>query len=294
MFLAVIAFCIKKNKYIVHPPGGSIVGDTFKKNWTAMKRSRKSERPIPRIKGESWLDRAKETRGGHFSNGEVEDVKALLRIIPIFAMFIIYWTLYSQMQTTYLIQAQYMKIRFGISFPAASLSIFDIVAVLILIPFMDKVVYPLLRYIGFKKTPLRRVGMGMLFAASSVAKKGCVEMERRGRFESGHTVKKKLFEKTFIAADMSIFYQVKKILLIGTSEVFTSITGLEFKKTQAPRCLQGLVMGVFLVTKKLGNYLSGALANIISYAQPHWSDDESATGNIVTQYNLPHGRVVGV
>lgn len=96
MFLGVIAFCVSRNKYIVHPPGGSTLGDTFKVIWAAIKRTRKSERPIPRIKGESWLDKAKESRGGQFSNGQVEDVKALLRIMPIFAMFIIYWTLYSQ------------------------------------------------------------------------------------------------------------------------------------------------------------------------------------------------------
>lgn len=130
------------------------------------------------------------------------------------------------MQTTYLIQAQYMKIKFGISFPAASLSIFDIVTVLILIPFMDKVVYPLLRYIGFHFTPLRRIGVGMLFAAASVAVAGWVEIERRKRFQDGHVVHQKLFNRNINASDMPIFYQVPQFLLIGTSEVFTSITGL--------------------------------------------------------------------
>jgi len=96
MFLGLITFCLSRNKYIVHPPGGSTLGDTFKVIGLAIKMSRKSEQPIPRIKGESWLDRAKDSRGGQFTSAQVEDVKALLRIMPVFAMFIIYWTLYSQ------------------------------------------------------------------------------------------------------------------------------------------------------------------------------------------------------
>jgi peptide/histidine transporter 3/4 len=132
------------------------------------------------------------------------------------------------MQTTYLIQAQYMKINLGFDFslPAASLSIFDILSVLILIPFMDKVVYPLLRYIGFHFTPLRRIGVGMVFASASVAVAGLVEIKRRQNYENGHIVIQHLFNKQFNASDMTVFYQVPQFILIGTSEVFTSITGI--------------------------------------------------------------------
>ena len=130
------------------------------------------------------------------------------------------------MQTTYLIQAQYMQIQFGFNFPVASLSIFDIASVLILIPFMDKVVYPLLRYIGINFTPLRRIGVGMIFAASSVAVAGWVEIERLKTFHNGHNHMQSLFNKEYNASDLPIFYQIPQFLLIGTSEVFTSITGL--------------------------------------------------------------------
>ena len=131
------------------------------------------------------------------------------------------------MSTTYLIQAQYMKINLGSNFnlPAASLSIFDISIVLLLIPVMDKIVYPLLRYIGIKFTPLRRIGVGMIFAAASVAVAGCVEMKRRSYYEEGEITQQHLFNKHFNASSMSVFYQVPQFVLIGTSEVFTSITG---------------------------------------------------------------------
>ncbi|KXJ17617.1 Solute carrier family 15 member 4 [Exaiptasia diaphana] len=177
------------------------------------------------------------------------------------------------MLTTYLIQAQYMKIvdlRGSSSLPVASLSVLAIVAALILIPIMDKLVYPCIRHTGFNFTLLRRIGTGMVFAASSLAVAGWVESKRRERFENGHTVYQTLFDKNITASDMSVFYQVPQFLLIATGDVLTLITGLEFAYSQAPKNLQGLVMGVFLVTCGIGNYLSGGMANIISYAQPKW------------------------
>lgn len=129
------------------------------------------------------------------------------------------------MQTSVLIQAQFMKVDFGFSFPAASFSIFDIIIVLLLIPFMDKVVYPFLRYLGIHFTPLRRIGVGMLFAASALAVAGFVEIKRRKTFEDGMWHSQKLFNKNVNASDMPIFYQIPQFMLIGTSEVFTSITG---------------------------------------------------------------------
>lgn len=93
MFLGVLTFLIGRNTYIVHPPGGSNLADSFKVVGLAIKKKIKK---IPKRNGESWLDLAKDSRGGRFSATQVEDVKSLLRILPVFAMFVIYWTLYSQ------------------------------------------------------------------------------------------------------------------------------------------------------------------------------------------------------
>ena len=47
----------------------------------------------------SWvygLDRAKESLGGTYKDQRVEDVKSVLKIVPIFLTFILYWTIYGQ------------------------------------------------------------------------------------------------------------------------------------------------------------------------------------------------------
>ena len=120
-----------------------------------------------------------------------------------------------------------MRLEFAsFTVPAASLSIFDIVAVLTFIPMMDHIVYPLLQYCGIRFTPLRRVGVGMLLAAASVVVAGVVEMKRRDAWEHGHFLDQVVLDESRNASTLNVFWQVPQFALIGLSEVLTSITGI--------------------------------------------------------------------
>jgi len=88
MFLAVIVFLVGRNQYLTKPPGGSQLTETAKIICEAV-RNRKQN-------AGTWLEGAKRRYGGKFSEEEVEDVKALLRVIAIFGLFIVYWTIYTQ------------------------------------------------------------------------------------------------------------------------------------------------------------------------------------------------------
>ena len=130
------------------------------------------------------------------------------------------------MQTTFLIQATYMRLKFeSFTIPAASLSIFDAVAILIFIPIMDHVVYPLVQYCGIQHTPLRRIGVGMLLAAASMGVAGVLEIKRRDVWENGGTYHQVVFDKTRNASSLNIFWQVPQFVFIGSSQVLTIITG---------------------------------------------------------------------
>ena len=106
-------------------------------------------------------------------------------------------------------------------FPVASLAIFEIVTVLVLIPLIDRVVYPGLRRVGFNFTPLRRIGVGLIFAAGSVALAGIIEIERKNHGR----VQQNVFNTTINASTMSVFYQVPQYILQGASEALVSVTG---------------------------------------------------------------------
>lgn len=132
------------------------------------------------------------------------------------------------MQSTFLIQATYMRLKFKhFTIPAASLSIFDIVAVLAFIPIMDHVVYPLIQFCGIRFTPLRRIGVGLLLAAASVVVAGLIERKRRHVWQDGGVYNQTVFDKNHEASDLNVFWQVPQFMLVGSSEVLTSITGVK-------------------------------------------------------------------
>lgn len=130
-------------------------------------------------------------------------------------------------QTSYLLQGSFMKLKLSDHFtmPAASLYLFEITMLLILIPVVDRIIYPMLRHFGVDFTPLKKMGVGMLFAMGSVIVAGLMEIQRK-RFIATHGYfQQHPFNTPVNASQMNIFYQVPQYVLMGTGEVLTSIPG---------------------------------------------------------------------
>ncbi|XP_028394215.1 solute carrier family 15 member 4-like [Dendronephthya gigantea] len=266
LVLALIIFLIGKPSYKLCPPTGSVLETTLAIMKEAIKRSRRRRSSVSNDFVSHWLDRAKLSYGGSYSNWEVEDVKKVYRLLPIFATFILYWTVYAQMSTSMVYQGEYMDINIGGGFliPIASLALLDTLGVLLLIPFMDKIFYPLMEKAGFQRpSQLKRIGIGMVIATASMACAGGIELVRRHNCcmmqhrEGGNANGTRI-------SQITIFYQVPQYTLVGLSEVFTSITGLELAYTEAPKSLQGVIMGVYLLTTGLGTYIGAALVAIVN------------------------------
>ena len=109
----------------------------------------------------------------------------------------------------------------GFYIPIASLSLFDILGVLIFIPVVEKVLYPLLAKCGIHLSQLKRIGVGMLITIASMLCAGGLEFSR---VEHCCVWQKRRDNDTQVA-NISIFYQIPQYTLIGLSEVFTIITG---------------------------------------------------------------------
>lgn len=90
MLTATFLLLIGRNDYILYPPQGSALSDTFKITWDGLKRVRGT----PRM--HHFLDRTKQSKGGRFPDAQVDGVKSVLRLIPVFLSFIFYWTIYGQ------------------------------------------------------------------------------------------------------------------------------------------------------------------------------------------------------
>ena len=261
LILALIIFLRGKWTYVRYPPDGKVFTNTLNIMKEAIKKSRRPALSSSFLN--HWLDRAKLCFGGSYSSWEVEDVKRVYRLLPIFGSFIFYWTIHAQMGTSMIYQGENMDIQTnGFDIPIALLPVLDPLCILVFVPIIDKLVYPLLAKFEICPGQLQRIGFGMIMATASMVWAGglewfrvnqCCMYQDREHNKNGTQV-----------ANITIFYQVPQYTLIGLSEIFTGVTGLELMYTEAPQSLQGVMMGVFLLSVGLGNYAGAALVGTVN------------------------------
>ncbi|XP_024026707.1 protein NRT1/ PTR FAMILY 8.1 [Morus notabilis] len=194
---------------------------------------------------------------------QVEELKAIIRLLPIWATGIMFSAVYSQMGSLFVLQGLTMDRRLAPSsfkIPSASLSIFDTISVIIWVPIYDRIIVPVARkFTGHKNgiTQLQRMGIGLFISIFAMLSAGVVELVRL-RIVRRHNY----YELDSIP--MSIFWQVPQYFLIGCAEVFTFIGQLEFFYEQAPDATRSLCSALSLTTVALGNYLSSLLVTIVT------------------------------
>lgn len=94
-----------------------------------------------------------ESKSEEFSNPwrlctvtQVEELKILIRMFPIWATGIVFSTVYAQMCTMFVEQGMMMDTSIGsFTIPAASLSSFDVISFIFWVPMYDRVIIPIAR-----------------------------------------------------------------------------------------------------------------------------------------------------
>lgn len=136
----------------------------------------------------------------------------------------------------------------------------DSITIIIFIPILDRLVYPYLRKLGIPFRPITRIAMGFLCAALSMAYAAIVQ-------HLIYTSPPCYTEPLACPASnetepnhVHFAVQLPAYFLIGLSEIFASITGLEYAFTKAPPSMKSFVMSIFLLNNAFGSAISIALA----------------------------------
>lgn len=216
---------------------------------------------------------------------QVEELKVILGLLPIWATTIIFSAVYIQMSTLFVEQGSTMDRSMGPHFaiPAAALSIFDTLSVIVWVPLYDFFIIPFARrftkhHQGF--TQIQRMGIGLVISILSMIAAALLEKKRLEiARESG------LVDDTSVPVPMSIFWQIPQYFLVGASEVFTSIGQLEFFYDQSPDATRSLCSALSLATTALGSYLSSLILSIVTSVttkggNPGWVPDNLNIGHI--------------
>ncbi|KAF8088262.1 hypothetical protein N665_0547s0012 [Sinapis alba] len=219
---------------------------------------------------------------------EVEEVKCLIRIVPVWSAGIISLTAMSQQGTFTVSQALKMDRHMGPKFevPAGSLSVISLLTLGIFLPIYDQVLVPLLRRItGHKSgiTLLQRIGTGIVFAILSMIVAGLVERERRTRsIEAGDPTG---------MTPMSVFWLSPQLILMGLCEAFNIIGQLEFFNSQFPEHMRSIANALFSLSFAGSSYLSSILITVVhkfsgGHDRPDWLNKNLNAGKLDYFYYL--------
>tara|TARA_B100000959_G_C14662829_1_gene493149 strand:- start:207 stop:698 length:492 start_codon:yes stop_codon:yes gene_type:complete len=116
--------------------------------------------------------------------------------------------------------------------------------ILIFAPAFAYFLYPKLNSL-FELTPIKKISIGLFLSVPSFIIIGWLQSQ----IDTG--------------LSPSIAWQVLAYAILTASEVFVSITCLEFSYTQAPKTMKSFIMGLFLMSVALGNTFTAAVSAFI-------------------------------
>src|SRR5258708_30110875 len=107
----------------------------------------------------------------------VEGVKAVFRVLSIFAFVPFFWMLFDQKASTWVVQARSMDLRIGpFNFEPSQMQLVNPALGLLLIPFTTGILYPAFKRIGWELKPLRRMPIGLGLGATSFVIAGLLNL----------------------------------------------------------------------------------------------------------------------
>ncbi|XP_020196928.1 protein NRT1/ PTR FAMILY 8.2-like [Aegilops tauschii subsp. strangulata] len=193
---------------------------------------------------------------------QVEELKSVVRLLPIWASGIVFAAVYGQMNTVFVFQGNTLDKRMGAHFsiPSASLSTFDTLSVIFWVPVYDRLLVPAVRSVtghprGF--TQLQRMGVGLVVSIFSMVAAGVLEL-----FRLRTVARLGLYGEEDIVP-ISIFWQVPQYFIVGAAEVFVFVGQLDFFYDQAPDAMRSMCMALSLTAVALGSYVSTLLVTVV-------------------------------
>uniref|UniRef100_A0A0E0NZR7 Major facilitator superfamily (MFS) profile domain-containing protein n=2 Tax=Oryza TaxID=4527 RepID=A0A0E0NZR7_ORYRU len=197
---------------------------------------------------------------------QVEEVKCLIRIVPVWSTGIIYYVAVVQQSTYVVLSALQSDRHLGRSFqiPAASFTVFAMLAQTLWIPIYDRLLVPRLRRVTGKDeglTLLQRQGIGIALSTVAMVMSAVVEDRRRHIALTQPTLGTTITGGAISA--MSSLWMVPQLMVLGLSEAFNLISQIEFYYKEIPEHMRSVAGALAFCNLALGNYLSGFLVTIV-------------------------------
>jgi POT family proton-dependent oligopeptide transporter len=168
-------------------------------------------------------------------------IKSLGKLASIYAFIAVFWALFDQTGSSWIVQAQKMnRMVFGFELLPSQIQAANPLLIMLLVPLFSYRVYPFLNRF-FVLTALRKMTIGLFITVIAFAITSFIQMQ----LDTGLVP--------------HISFQLLAYGLLTSAEVMVSITCLEFSYTQAPKTMKSFVMAFYFLSVAIGNLFTSAV-----------------------------------
>ncbi|MEI8209084.1 MAG: MFS transporter [Methylococcales bacterium] len=165
----------------------------------------------------------------------------LAKLASIYAFIAVFWALFDQTGSSWIVQAQKMdRMVLGVELLPSQIQAANPLLIMLLVPLFSYVIYPLLSRV-LTLTPLTKMQIGLFITVIAFAIPSILQMQ----LDEGLTP--------------SIVWQLLAYILLTSAEVMVSITCLEFSYTQAPKTMKSFIMAFYYLSVAVGNLFTSAV-----------------------------------
>ncbi|KAJ6609532.1 peptide/h+ symporter protein [Mycena sp. CBHHK59/15] len=266
-----LVLVVCRKYYVVTPPRGSILLETFRVIRVCLG-ARWSWNPVRAwrsITGPGFWEPAKPSS---YKEGRVPasitwddefvgEVHRTVEACKVFLFFPIYWLCYSQIDGNLGTVAAGMTLN---GTPNDLIKNLDPISIIILIPVFERGIYPLLRRLGINFSPIKRITAGFVVAGLAMVYSAVLEkyLYNLSPCDNHQPSACTTADGNPNAAPLNVWIVSGPYILVAISEIFASITSLEYAYTKAPQRMKSVVMAFSALQTALSSALNFALVAV--------------------------------
>jgi len=222
---------------------------------------------------QSFLDASKVSMGGSFDDERVEGYKKLVRVLPYSAFTIIWNCAYDQTDANFQSITQQCDLRLDTSdpdssqIPGAMLGVFDPIVIVIAIPLLDSVIYPMYtKWAGKSPSQYGKAATGLFIAIIGVFWAGIFEVIRRNSGALQDTNGDPILDGGSSQPMNGISWAaaIPNYVFIGVAECLVNVTSYDLVYSSVPMSLKSMAQAVILFMSSMGSILTSVFTIMFS------------------------------
>ncbi|XP_064264461.1 solute carrier family 15 member 1 isoform X2 [Passer domesticus] len=172
MAVALVVFVIGSKMYKKVKPQGNVMLEVFKCVRFAI-RNKFRHRSRGHPKREHWLDWASEK----YDKRLIAQIKMVLRVLFLYIPLPMFWAVFDQQGSRWTLQATAMNGDFGFQIQPDQMQIVNPILIVVMVPVVNSVVYPLIKKCKLNFTPLKKMTVGMFLGSMAFVAAALVQVQ---------------------------------------------------------------------------------------------------------------------